>query len=137
MTDPVSSRSGKKISILSTLLFLRHGDDAWRQLLVCLENHLAGLGVDDVGRSEGTLERLVRNADRLDPRLTERGDRVRSDLLAALDREVASLDVGCGTQTQQRVRHLPRERRSLVEEDAVYRMERANDLVGTAQSERA
>ena len=78
---------------LVDLLLLRHRDDARRQLLVRLEDHFARLGIDDVGGGKGALERLVDDRDRLDARLAQRGNRVRADLLAALHREVARLDV--------------------------------------------
>jgi hypothetical protein len=83
---------------LLDVLLLRHRDDARRQLLVRLEDDLAGLRIDDVGRGERAFERLVRHRHRLDARLAQRRDRVGADLLAALQREVAGLDVAGGAQ---------------------------------------
>ena len=59
------------------------------------------------------------------------------DLLAVLDREVGGLDVGRGAQPDQAVADRPLERRTLVQEDAIDRVERADDLVRAAQAERA
>ena len=119
------------------LLLLSHRDHAGRQLLVGLENDLARLRIDDVGGGEGTLESLVRYGDRLDPGLAQRRDPVGADLLAGLDRHVAGLHLAGRAESQQAVIDSPLERLALVQEDVVDRIERSNDLVGAAQSERA
>ena len=50
------------------VLLLRHRDDARRQLLVGLEDHLAGRRIDDVGGGERAFELGVGDLDRLDVR---------------------------------------------------------------------
>ena len=71
------------------------------------------------------------------PALRSAADGVGRDLLAALDREVAGLDVTGGAQPDQAVGDRPLQRRSLVQGDAIDRVEGADDLVGAAQTERA
>ena len=75
MIEPTSSRSGKKISTRSTFFSCAIEIDARRQLLVGLEDHLAGRRVDDVARGEGAFELRVGDLDGLDARLAQRGDR--------------------------------------------------------------
>ena len=57
------------------LLLLRHRDDARRQRLVGLENHLARRRIHDVGGRERAFEGLVLHFDRLDAGLLEGGNR--------------------------------------------------------------
>ena len=134
-TDLVALRE-EDLDLLDALL-LRHRDDARRQLLVRLEDDFAGLGIDDVGGGKRAFERFVGDGNRLDAGLAQRGDRVGADLLAALHREVARLHVGSRAQPDQAVVDRPHQRLALVQEDAIDRVERADDLVGAAQAERA
>ena len=123
---------------LVDLLFLRHRDHARRELVVGLQAiTLPGLRIDDVGRGKGALERFVGHRHRLDVRLAQRGDGIGRDLLAGLHRELAGLDVAGRPQPDQAVTDRPQQRRPLVQEDAVDRVERADDLVGAAQPEGA
>ena len=68
-------------------------------------------------------------------RALERFDGVTRDLLAGLNREVlaGNGDVLCGAQANQAVGHRPRQRAALYMQ-AVDRIERADDLVGAAQT---
>ena len=122
---------------LVDVLLLRHRDDPRRQLFVRLENDLAGLRVDDVSGGKRPLERFVSHRHRLDVGLAQRGNRVGGDLLAVLHREVAGLDVGGGAQPDEAVADGPLQRRALVQEDPIDRVERADDLIRAAQTQRA
>jgi hypothetical protein len=82
MIDPISSRSGKKMSTCSTPFSWRIEICARGQLLVRLHQHLAGAGVDDVLGREGAFELLVVDPHGLDAALAQRGDRRVGDLLA-------------------------------------------------------
>src|SRR5262249_33654101 len=91
------------------VLFLRHRDDARRQLFVRFEDHFAGRRIDDVGPRVRALELGVRNLDRLDVGALQRLDGILRDLLAGLDRELAAryLDFGRRTQADEAVLHGP------------------------------
>ena len=82
-------------------------------------------------------ERLVGDRHRFDVGLAQRRHGVGGDLLAALHREVAGLDVAGGAQSDQAVADRPLQRRAGAEEDTVDLVERPDDLVGAAQPEGA
>ena len=82
-TEPISSRSGKKISSVSTFFSCAIEMTRGVELLVGLEDHFAGRRIDDVGRRRRRLRaRRPTTSTALDARLLQRGDRVRGDLLA-------------------------------------------------------
>src|SRR5262249_717099 len=120
------------------VLFLRHRYDARRQLLVRLEDHFAGRRIDNVRRGKRPLELGVGDLDRFDVRLLQRFDGVLGDLLAGLDREFAAvpLDLGGGAQADQAVGDAPVDL-AVADVQLVDAVERADDLVGAAQPERA
>ena len=85
------------------------------ELLVGLEDHLAGRRVDDVGGGERAFELGVGDLDRLDVGALQRLDGVLGDLLARLDGEVLAGDddVLRGAQADEAVGHRPVERAAL------------------------
>ena len=124
--------------MLLDLLLLRHRDDARRQLLVGLEDHLAGLRIDDVGGGERAFERLVGDRHRLDAGLAQRRHaRWRVIFLPPCTEKSPALTSAAARSPTRLSLTAHMQRRALVEEDAIDRVERADDLVGAAQPERA
>ena len=103
-----------------------------------LEDHFARRRIDDVGGGERALELGVRDLDGFDVGALERLDRVLRDLLARLHGEVLARhdDVARGAEADDAVGHAPVERAAL-QVQLVDVVERADDLVGAAQTERA
>ena len=64
-------------------------DLARRDLLVALDHHLAGGGIDDVGGGDGAEDVLLGDLDRLDPLLGELADRRFGELAVGLDDHLA------------------------------------------------
>jgi hypothetical protein len=85
---------GRRPRALDALL-LRHRDDARRQLLVGLEQHLAGPGSTTSAGGEGALALGVGDLDGLDAGLAQRLDVRLGDLLALVDATIVAggLDV--------------------------------------------
>ena len=88
---PTSSRSGKNTS--KELIWLcgveDEGDDPRGEGVVALEHHFAGLGVDDVGEGEGTLEIGLGDLDFRDLELLQLVEDGGRDLLARVEQLLA------------------------------------------------
>ncbi len=117
-------------------LFVGHRDDARRQLLVRLEQHLTGAGIDDVAGGVGAGQRLVGDFDVGHAGLAQPLEVRLGDLLALADADVADLDVTARALPDQAVGDRPL-LRVVAQVHGVDAVERTDDLVGAAQPEGA
>ena len=122
------------------VLLLRHRDDALGELLVRLEDDLARRRIDDVGRRERAFALGVDELDRLDAGLLQRLDLIVRGSSCPACSAAPMPGIGNsarGAAADQRVGHLPQRSVPPFSAQLVDRVERAQDLVGAAQAERA